>query len=124
MPASITTVALLAILAIASLAENVPSLLPGDLTIRGLVALLTIGVGVGVLAVVERSLRLGAFAIAFLALALLANLYDLSNVIGFGSSPQAEELPNVVLPGLMLLLGAIAFGLSDLRRGRRRSAAL
>jgi hypothetical protein len=76
---------------------------------------LFIGAGIAVLAIAERSVSLGAFAVSFLALALLANLYDISNVIGFGSSPQAEELPNVVLPGLVLLLGAIAFGLSDPR---------
>ena len=76
----------------------------GDLTVRGLVALLFIGAGIAVLAIVERTVSLGAFAASFLALVLLANLYDISNVIGFGSSPQAAELPNVVLPGLLLLL--------------------
>jgi hypothetical protein len=119
-PAAITTATLLAI--VASF-ENHPSFLPGDLTVRGLVALLFIGVGIAVLAIAERSVRLGAFAVSFLALALLVNLYDISNVIGLGSSPQAEELPNVVLPGLLLLLGAITFGLSDLRRGGRISTA-
>ena len=114
LPAAITTATLLAIVAAMSLG-NGPSFLPGDLTVRGLVALLLIGVGIAVLAMTERSVRLGGFAVAYLALALLANLYDIANVIGFGFSPEAEELPNVILPGLLLLLGAISFGLSDLR---------
>ena len=120
LPAAITTATLLVIVV---LFNNIPSSVSGDLTVRGLVALLFIGAGIAVLAIVERTVSLGAFAASFLALVLLANLYDISNVIGFGSSPQAAELPNVVLPGLLLLLGAIAFGLSDLRRRSRNTTA-
>src|SRR2546422_996668 len=53
---------------------------PGGLFIRGLTPLLPVAVGVGVLAWTERSRALGAFAIGFLGLAILVNLYDLENL--------------------------------------------
>ena len=54
--------------------------LPGDLLVRGLTPLLTIALSLLVLAWAERSEPLGIFAVFFVALALLANLYDLSNL--------------------------------------------
>jgi hypothetical protein len=98
--------------------------LPGDLVIRGLIPLLAIAVGFMILAVAERSLALGLFAVVFFAIALTANLYDMSNLADrlalHGGGP---EVNNVVVGSLALLAGA-GFGLAAiLRNGRPRFAA-
>ena len=92
--------------------------LPGDLTDRGLVGLLVIAVGLAVWAYAERSQRLWTAVGVFLVLALVSCRYDISNVAGFGSSPSAAELPNVVFPGLYLLLGGLTFWLLERRLPR------
>ena len=81
----------------------------GDLTVRGLMGLLVIAVGLVLLAILERSLSFGLFVAGFMGLALVACLYDLSNVISFGGMSGAQALPNVVLPGLALLVGGVMF---------------
>ncbi len=87
----------------------------GDLKIRGLAALLTIGLGLFVLSYVERSRALAVFSAAFFGLALLVNLYDLQNMalrIGYRVGPEL----GVFVAGLFVLGGGVGFGLA-----RRRS---
>lgn len=93
------------------------------LSIRGTAPLLLLALGVGVLAGLERSVPLVLFASGFFALALLSCLYDEVNLFQqirlaslFGGG--ANQLPNLILPGLYLLLGGAGFRLAD-RRGRQ-----
>ncbi len=92
----------------------------GNLIIRGLTPLITVAIGLFVLARSERSWPLATFAVAFLGLTLLANLYDVENVayrIGLGShGPQV----NVIVVGTVLMLAGVGFGLAGLA-GRRRA---
>lgn len=93
--------------------------LPGDLVIRGLIPLLAIVVGFMILAVAERSLALGLFAVVFFAIALTANLYDMSNVADrLALRGGGPEVNNIVV-GVLALLAGVGFGLAALRRGRR-----
>jgi len=81
----------------------------GDLTVRGLTPTLAIAAGFGVLARLERSRALAAIATAFAALALTANLYDISNLaqrlgwLGYGT-----EVNPFVLALFLLTAGAAA----------------
>jgi hypothetical protein len=83
-------------------------LMPGDLVARGTFPFVLIGLGLCVLAWAERSAGLTMIAVVYLALALLASLYDVQNVIsnwfGVALDPTASSLPNVLLPALVLLL--------------------
>jgi hypothetical protein len=97
-------------------------LMPGDLLIRGTFPLVLIGVGLCVLAWAERSIALTVIAAGYLALSLVASLYNIENVfyrLGWNLSPDASGLPNVVLPALVLLLsGAGAWVVQRRRRPR------
>jgi hypothetical protein len=99
-------------------------LMPGDLLIRGTFPLVLIGIGLCVLAWAERSIGLALIAAGYLALALVASLYDIENVLyrlGWDINFQTSGLPNVVLPALVLLLsGAGAWVVQ--RRHRHRPA--
>lgn len=99
-------------------------LMPGDLLVRGTFPFVLIGIGLWVLAWAERSVALTVIAAGYLALALVASLYDIENVfyrLGWNLSPRASGLPNVVLPALVLLLsGAGAWVVQ--RRSRPRQA--
>jgi hypothetical protein len=80
---------------------------PGELLIRGTFPLVLIGVGLCVLAWAERSIALGVIAAGYLALSLVASLYNIENVfyrLGWTLGPAVSRLPNVVLPALVLLL--------------------
>ena len=103
---------------------NVFEHVPGDLVIRGLIPLLAIAVGFMILAVAERSLALGLFAVVFFAIALTANLYDMSNLADrLALRGGGPEVNNIVVGSLALLAGA-GFGLAAvLRNGRPRFAA-
>jgi hypothetical protein len=83
-------------------------IMPGDLVIRGTFPFVLIGLGLCFLAWAERSVGLTVIAVVYLALALLASLYDIENVFynwfGWTLSPTASALPNVLLPALVLLL--------------------
>ncbi len=82
-------------------------LMPGDLLVRGTFPLVLIAIGLCVLAWAERSIALTVIAAGFLALSLVASLYDIENVfyrLGWYISPDNSRLPNVVLPALVLLL--------------------
>jgi hypothetical protein len=88
-------------------------LMPGDLLIRGTFPFMIIAVSLCVLAWAERSIALTIIAATYLALSLVASLYDIENVLyrlGWNLSPAVSGLPNVVLPALVLLLsGASAW---------------
>jgi hypothetical protein len=86
---------------------RMPLLWPGDYVISDLFPLVLIGLGLFVLAWSERSTGLAAIAAGYFAIALVANLYFLSNVLSrlhWNLSPATVALPNVVLPALVLLL--------------------
>jgi len=89
-------------------------IMPGDLLGRGMFPFVLIGLGVCFLAWAERSVALALIAAVYLALALLASLYDIQNVFynwfGLGLNSTMGALPNVLLPGLVLLFtGAAAW---------------
>jgi hypothetical protein len=83
-------------------------LMPGDLVRRGTFPSVLIGLGLCFLAWAERSVGLTVIAVVYLALALLASLYNIQNVfynwLGVGLGPTSGALPNVLLPALVLLL--------------------
>ncbi|MGI8415273.1 MAG: hypothetical protein ACR2P2_03515 [Nakamurella sp.] len=85
--------------------------LPGDLTVRGLLPLIVVALAFSVLARAERSIGLLLFAASFLALVIVANLYDLENLtyrMGWGAAgPEV----NVLVVGGFLTLGGIGFAL-------------
>jgi len=96
-------------------------LMPGDLLLRGTFPFVLIGIGLCVLAWAERSVALIVIAAGYLALSLIASLYDIVNVfyrVGWNLSPETSRLPNVVLPALVLLLSGA--GAWVVQRGRRR----
>jgi hypothetical protein len=96
---------------------------PGDLVIRGTFPLLIIAAGLLALAWAERSRALTAIAVVYTGAALLASLYDVSNILyrlGWNTAPGDESLPNVLLPAAVLLLaGAGTFA----AQRRHRTAA-
>ena len=95
--------------------------LPGDLTIRGLTPLIAVALGLFVLAKTERSWALAAFALPFLVLTMVANLYDMANVMyRLGLGPAGPEV-NVIVVGSVLLLAGVIFGLAALRTRLRPS---
>lgn len=89
-----------------------------NLWVRGTFAFLIAAVGLWVLAWAERSRALALIALAYTGATLLASLYNVENLLyplgwnpGYGSaSARLAELPNVLLPALVLLIaGAGAF---------------
>ncbi|HEY1625918.1 MAG TPA: hypothetical protein VGG16_19180 [Streptosporangiaceae bacterium] len=92
---------------------HVQVLYPGDLTIRGTFPFVLIAVGLFALAWAERSRMLASITIIYAASALLASLYDISNLtqrMDWTPSPGDQALPNIALPALILLVaGAGAF---------------
>jgi hypothetical protein len=124
-PAVVVGLGLLALVLVVYGGHTVPDFATGDLWVRGLGALLIIAVGLAVLAMIERSLSFGLYVVGFCGLALLSCLYDDVNVlarIGLGGlfGLSAVELPNLLIPGLYLLLGGAAFWL----RGHRVTQAV
>jgi len=91
-----------------------------DFWIRGLGALCVIAVGLCVVAALERSVPFGIFAVGFLGLALLSCLYDEVNIfqrVAMAGLFQgsANALPNLLIPGLYLLVGGFGFLLASRR---------
>jgi hypothetical protein len=87
-----------------------------DLHLRGTTPLLVLAIVIVGLALVERSWALGAFSAVFVFFALLANLYDLDNLVtrlGWWLTPQATSIPNVAIPGVVLVVGGVVFALLD-----------
>jgi hypothetical protein len=93
---------------------------PGDLVVRGTFPFLIIAVGLLVLSWAERSRALAVTAVVYTGASLLASLYDVSNLtgrLGWNLPAGAQSLPNVLLPGLVLLIaGAGAFAMQRRRR--------
>ncbi len=78
-----------------------------SLYLRGLTPLLLIALVLVVLAWTERSGALAIVAVVQLALALVVNLYDLPNLadyLGLSSPGPDELLPNLLLPGAVLIV--------------------
>jgi hypothetical protein len=92
---------------------------PFDYVISDLFPLVLIGLGLCVLAWAERSTGLAAIATVYLALAIVVNLYILSNVLARLHrylSPAAAALPKVLLPALVLLLSGAGAWLMQRRQ--------
>lgn len=93
---------------------------PGDLVVRGTFPFLIVAVGLLALAWAERSRALAVTAVIYTGAALLASLYDVSNIIyrlGWNLPPGDESLPNVLLPAAVLLVaGAGAFAVQRRHR--------
>lgn len=88
---------------------------PTNFTVRGMQALVVIALGLIVLAVIDRSWAFSLFAAGFFGLALLSCLYNVSNIfqrLGIGADywpVNDQTLPNLILPGLYLLIGGAAY---------------
>ena len=100
------------------------SYLPAEMTIRGMQALFIIALGLIVLAVIDRTWALTLFVIGFVGLALLSCLYNVSNLfqrLGISSDWPINDqtLPNLILPGIYLLVGGTVFWV--LRHGKNRA---
>jgi len=91
-------------------------LLPGNLLIRGLTPLLVIALGVIVWGALDRDLTvLGVGAVA-LAGGLVANLYNLENLIlaqGVDIDYRYRLLLNLALPAVVLVIGAVVVAVRD-----------
>lgn len=121
-------VALALLIPLAGRGAGVALIMPGDLLIRGTFPFVLIGLGLCFLAWAERSVGLAVIAAAYLALALVASLYDIQNVfynwLGWSLGPTVSSLPNVVLPALVLLLsGAGAWAVQRRNRPPQPEAA-
>jgi hypothetical protein len=84
---------------------------PGDLVMRGTFPFLIIAASLLALAWAERSPGLTITAVVYTAAALLASLYNVSNIpfrFGWNIPPADGSLPNVLLPALVLIAGGAA----------------
>lgn len=87
----------------------------GDLLIRGNVPVLALTVGVLVWAYHERRPGLWVIALALIPLSLLANLYDMENLLGRMGIPgfaHADQVANLGAIAIVLLIGAAGFALA------------
>jgi hypothetical protein len=84
---------------------------------RGLGPLLIIGISVAALAVIDHRRSLVALASVFLAISILANLNTSVEPlrVSFHLPLSAQGLPNVIVPGLTLIVGGIGYWWSDKR---------
>jgi hypothetical protein len=83
---------------------------------HGYGGLFVIAIGLLGLAWMERSRLCGIVALLFTGAALLADLYDMENVLsGFPASTQTVTFDNLVLPAAVLIVG----GIVALTAGRR-----
>lgn len=91
-----------------------------DLTVRDHTPLIPVALGLFALARVERSWPMAGFAAGFLALVMVANLYDMQNeAYRLGLGVQGTQFNGLVV-GVALLAGAIGFGVAGiLRTGER-----
>jgi hypothetical protein len=98
---------------------------PGDLVVRGTFPFLIIAAGLWVLAWAERSRGLAVTALVYSGAALLASLYNVSNLLGrlgWNASIWQMTLLNPLLPAMVLLVAGAAAGAGAVLR-RRRTAA-
>ena len=99
--------------------------LPGDLTIRGNLPLLAITAGLLVWAYYERRPGLWVVAGLLVPLTLLANLYNMENLLfrlGVPYFEGAEQVANLGAVAIVLLIGSGAFALSHRHEVRTASA--
>jgi hypothetical protein len=92
---------------------------PGDLFIRGNVPLLAVAVGVIVWAMRERRPGLWAVAVVTALLSLLANLYDMENLLfrlGVPVFDGVDDIANLGAVALALFIAAGAYGVLGVRR--------
>jgi hypothetical protein len=106
--------------------RNSFSILPAEMTIRGMQALLIIALGLIALAIIGRGWTFSIFVAGFLSLALLSCLYDVSNLfqrLGVAShwTRNDQTLPNLILPGVYLLIGGVAICTVRIWRFRNRA---
>jgi hypothetical protein len=95
--------------------------LPGDLTLRGNLPLLALTAGIMVWAYRERRPGLWVVALLLAPLALLANLYNMENLlyrIGVPSFAGADQVVNLAAVALVLVVSAGAFAVSHRRAVR------
>jgi hypothetical protein len=102
------------------------STIPPTMTVRGMQSLLIIALGLIVLAAIDHAWSFSLFVAGFLGLALLSCLYDVSNVfsrLGISSHWPVDDqtLPNLILPGIYLVLGGAAFWALHHWKNRRQS---
>lgn len=110
-PFALTGVGLLVALVLSAIPLLVP-MLP-------LMPLLSVGIGVFVLAALERSRSLIVIAAAFFGLAVAVNLYNFENVayqLGIDLPDGTSGLVNVAMAGLVLLGCGLAVARGQLRR--------
>lgn len=96
--------------------------LPGDLVIRGNLPLLALTVGVLVWALRERRPGLWVLAVLLVPLSLLANLYDMENMLyrlGVPLFDHADQVVNLGVLAIVLLVAAGLFALSRRRAARQ-----
>jgi hypothetical protein len=94
---------------------------PGDLLIRGNVPLLAIAVGIVVWAIRERRLGLWILAAVIVPLTLLANLYNMENVLfrfGVPYFDNADEVANLGTVAVVLIAASAIFGVLHRREAR------
>jgi hypothetical protein len=97
--------------------------IPGDFWLRGMQALFVITAALIVLACLERRWSFSLFVAGLLGLSFLSSLYNVSNLfqrlgVGGNWTGRDQGLPNLILPGLYLVIGAIAFWLAGLWSNR------
>lgn len=102
------------------------NLAPLDFWRRGTSALVVIALGFCALSLLERDRPFMVFVVGFLALALLACLYNMINVfyrLGIAAPFRGNNstLPNLIVPAVYLIVGGFAFFLA---RGRRLRAQM
>jgi hypothetical protein len=89
---------------------------PGGPVAVGMVPLVAIALALFVLARMERSWAVLAFAIGYLVVALLANGGGLGRGSGLDIPATWGFLPNLLITGGVLLLGGAGFALAERRR--------
>lgn len=91
-------------------------LLPGDLLSRGLTPLFAISGGIMMWGWLDRDMPILGIGVFAMATSVVANLYDLQNLIlaqNLGFDPRYGLLLNLALPALVLAVGAIAVAKRD-----------
>jgi hypothetical protein len=98
---AVITVAAIAVPPLLQLLHEPQILWPNDLVARGMFPFIIIAVGLLALARAERSRALAVIAVIYAGAALLAGLYNVSNIM-----PGWTAAVNVLLPAAVLLLAA------------------
>lgn len=94
---------------------------PADLLGRRNIPVLAIAVGIVVWAVQERRPGLWVLAVVTALLAVLANVYDVENLLlrlGMPNSDGTDEIANLGVVALALFVAAAVFGLRHIRDAR------